>query len=60
MRKSYQNSCSYTIDTIIPSTKVCQYKSNKGINRDYQSDHIINSNINDSVNSVKEILKKPA
>lgn len=47
MRKSYQNSCGYTTDTIIPSTKVCQYNSNKDINRDYQSDHIINSNIND-------------
>lgn len=57
MTKSDQNSCSYTTDTIMSSTRVSQFNINKYINTDYQSDHIINSNMNSSINTAKENTK---
>ena len=57
MTKSDQNSCSDTTDTIMSSTRVSQFNINKYINTDYQSDHIINSNMNSSINTAKENTK---
>lgn len=39
------------------STRVSQFNINKYINTDYQSDHIINSNMNSSINTAKENTK---
>ena len=39
------------------STRVSQFDIKKYINTDYQSDHIINSNMNGSINSTKETMK---
>ena len=43
LRKSDQNYCGYTTDTIIPSSEDNQCNINKGIDTDNQWDHIINS-----------------
>ena len=54
LRKSDQNSCSYSTDTIILPTNVSQCNINKDIDTDHQSGHIICSSVNDSMNSDKE------